>query len=55
MEKSSNIYSIQIYLKAHSSLSANDLVVRLWVCNSYVGCLNAARAAYCNSLYNNLS
>ena len=40
-----------VYLKAHSSLSGNSLVIRLWVCKTNVQIL---LAAYCNCVYNNL-
>ena len=43
-----------MYLKAYSTLFANDLVIRLWVRKSKVGCSNPSRAAYCNFIYNSL-
>ena len=43
-----------MYLKAHSSLSANVLVVKIWVYRTSVGCSNTPRAASSNSIYNNL-
>ena len=51
MEKSWTISSIQIYLKAHTSLSVNGLVVKLWVYKSNVNCSNPSSAAYCYSIY----
>ena len=41
-----------MYLKAHRNLSANGLVVRLWVYKTNAGSSNPTRAVYCNSIYN---
>ena len=43
-----------MYLKAHSKLSTNGLVVRLWFQKSSVCCSKPSRAAYCNSVSSNL-
>ena len=41
---------MQIYLKPHPSLSANGLVLKLWVYKSNVGCSIPPGAAYYNSI-----
>ena len=40
-----------MYLKAHSNLSANGLVVRLWVNRINVGSLNSPRGFFNSTIY----
>ena len=43
---------MQVHLKAHGSLFANGLVVRLWIYKTDGRGSNPPGAAYCNSICN---
>ena len=55
-KKSWSIYSIELYLKAHDSVS--DSGYSVWSCGKALILQNKSsnppRAVYCNSVYNNL-